>query len=230
MADGHEVRTVEDLEQDGELDPVQQGFMNEHGLQCGFCTPGMMMTARGAAGPQPRSDARPRSARPSPASCAAAPATRTSCGRSGGPPSHPRPPQAATEAVAVMTTTSDREPRPQSASAAGSRKEDAAIPAGPRAVHRRREAARHAARRRAAKPLRARADPCRSTPRAAEAHPKVRAVITGALLETFEAWRGSRRFPMTSSPSWPRTRSASRARRWRSSSPRTATPRGTRSS
>ena len=46
MADGHEVRTVEDLERDGELDVVQQGFMNEHGLQCGFCTPGMMMTAR----------------------------------------------------------------------------------------------------------------------------------------------------------------------------------------
>src|SRR6266516_4705406 len=46
MADGHEVRTVEDLEQDGELDPVQQGFMAEHGLQCGFCTPGMMMHAR----------------------------------------------------------------------------------------------------------------------------------------------------------------------------------------
>ncbi len=46
MADGHEVRTVESLEVDGELDPVQQGFMQEHGLQCGFCTPGMMMTAR----------------------------------------------------------------------------------------------------------------------------------------------------------------------------------------
>ena len=46
MADGHEVRTVEDLEVDGRLDPVQQGFMEEHGLQCGFCTPGMMMTAR----------------------------------------------------------------------------------------------------------------------------------------------------------------------------------------
>ena len=45
MASGHEVRTVEDLEQAGELDPVQQGFMNEHGLQCGFCTPGMLMTA-----------------------------------------------------------------------------------------------------------------------------------------------------------------------------------------
>ena len=46
MAHGHSVRTVEDLERDGVLDPVQQGFMTEHGLQCGFCTPGMMMTAR----------------------------------------------------------------------------------------------------------------------------------------------------------------------------------------
>jgi carbon-monoxide dehydrogenase small subunit len=46
MADGRAVRTVEDLEQSGELDPIQQGFMTEHGLQCGFCTPGMMMTAR----------------------------------------------------------------------------------------------------------------------------------------------------------------------------------------
>ncbi|MDA8314688.1 MAG: (2Fe-2S)-binding protein [Actinomycetota bacterium] len=46
MAGGHEVRTVEGLERDGELDPVQQGFMQCHGLQCGFCTPGMMMTAR----------------------------------------------------------------------------------------------------------------------------------------------------------------------------------------
>jgi carbon-monoxide dehydrogenase small subunit len=46
MASGHDIRTVEDLERDGQLDPVQQGFMEEHGLQCGFCTPGMMMTAR----------------------------------------------------------------------------------------------------------------------------------------------------------------------------------------
>jgi len=46
MANGRTVRTVEDLEQDGHLDPVQIGFMEEHGLQCGFCTPGMMMTAR----------------------------------------------------------------------------------------------------------------------------------------------------------------------------------------
>ncbi len=46
MADGHEVATVEGLEVDSVLDPVQEGFMREHGLQCGFCTPGMMMTAR----------------------------------------------------------------------------------------------------------------------------------------------------------------------------------------
>ncbi|HTE63309.1 MAG TPA: (2Fe-2S)-binding protein [Solirubrobacteraceae bacterium] len=46
MAEGHEVRTVEGMERDGQLDPVQQGFMEEHGLQCGFCTPGMMLTAR----------------------------------------------------------------------------------------------------------------------------------------------------------------------------------------
>jgi carbon-monoxide dehydrogenase small subunit len=46
MADGHEVRTVEGMERDGVLDPVQQGFVEEHGLQCGFCTPGMMLTAR----------------------------------------------------------------------------------------------------------------------------------------------------------------------------------------
>ena len=46
MADGHAVRTVEDLEQGDVLDPVQQGFMECHGLQCGFCTPGMLMSAR----------------------------------------------------------------------------------------------------------------------------------------------------------------------------------------
>jgi carbon-monoxide dehydrogenase small subunit len=46
MAGGHAIRTVEDLEQGAVLDPVQQGFHEEHGLQCGFCTPGMMLTAR----------------------------------------------------------------------------------------------------------------------------------------------------------------------------------------
>jgi len=45
QADRGDVRTVEGLEQNGVLDPVQQGFWEKHGLQCGFCTPGMMMTA-----------------------------------------------------------------------------------------------------------------------------------------------------------------------------------------
>ena len=46
MCEGHEIRTVESLEVDGRLDPVQMGFHETHALQCGFCTPGMLMTAR----------------------------------------------------------------------------------------------------------------------------------------------------------------------------------------
>lgn len=45
MADGHEVRTVEGLGMASELHPVQEGFKQEHGLQCGFCTSGMMMAS-----------------------------------------------------------------------------------------------------------------------------------------------------------------------------------------
>ena len=45
QADGRAVRTVEGLEVAGALHPVQAGFKEEHGLQCGYCTPGMMMTA-----------------------------------------------------------------------------------------------------------------------------------------------------------------------------------------
>jgi aerobic carbon-monoxide dehydrogenase small subunit len=45
QADGREITTVEGLEQNGTLHPVQEGFWQEHGLQCGFCTPGMMMAA-----------------------------------------------------------------------------------------------------------------------------------------------------------------------------------------
>ncbi|HEY0781590.1 MAG TPA: (2Fe-2S)-binding protein [Thermoanaerobaculia bacterium] len=45
QADGRQVTTVEGLEKDGKLDPVQEGFYQEHGLQCGYCTPGMMLTS-----------------------------------------------------------------------------------------------------------------------------------------------------------------------------------------
>ena len=45
QADGHEVTTIEGLATDGELHPVQEAFRECHGLQCGFCTPGMVMSA-----------------------------------------------------------------------------------------------------------------------------------------------------------------------------------------
>ncbi|MDE3229329.1 MAG: (2Fe-2S)-binding protein [Chloroflexota bacterium] len=45
QVEGDEIRTVEGLEVGGKLSPIQEGFFQEHGLQCGYCTPGMMMTA-----------------------------------------------------------------------------------------------------------------------------------------------------------------------------------------
>ena len=56
MTSGHEVTTVEGMEVDGVLDPVQEGFMQCHGLQCGFCTPGMMLTARALLDSNPNPD------------------------------------------------------------------------------------------------------------------------------------------------------------------------------
>jgi aerobic carbon-monoxide dehydrogenase small subunit len=45
QADGCEIRTIEGMANDGKLHPLQEGFKEEHGLQCGFCTPGMIMAA-----------------------------------------------------------------------------------------------------------------------------------------------------------------------------------------
>ena len=45
QADGSEITTIEGLAVDGKLHPLQEGFWEEHGLQCGFCTPGMVMAA-----------------------------------------------------------------------------------------------------------------------------------------------------------------------------------------
>ena len=45
QADGHEITTIEGLARDGELHPLQQAFWDNHGLQCGFCTPGFIMAA-----------------------------------------------------------------------------------------------------------------------------------------------------------------------------------------
>ena len=46
QADRGEVETIEGMEQNGQLHPLQEGFWQEHGLQCGFCTPGMIMTSK----------------------------------------------------------------------------------------------------------------------------------------------------------------------------------------
>ena len=45
QADGREIRTIEGVATNGKLHPLQEGFKEEHGLQCGFCTPGMIMSA-----------------------------------------------------------------------------------------------------------------------------------------------------------------------------------------
>ncbi|MBP6822409.1 MAG: (2Fe-2S)-binding protein [Acidobacteria bacterium] len=47
QADGAEITTIEGLAQDGQLHPVQEGFWEKHGLQCGYCTPGMILAACG---------------------------------------------------------------------------------------------------------------------------------------------------------------------------------------
>jgi aerobic carbon-monoxide dehydrogenase small subunit len=46
QADGAEITTIEGLAKDGNLHPLQQGFWEEHGLQCGFCTPGMILASQ----------------------------------------------------------------------------------------------------------------------------------------------------------------------------------------
>ena len=98
QADGHEVTTVEGLATNGELHPMQQAFHENHALQCGFCTPGMIMQSGRPAEGQPESRPRQRSATASRATCAGAPATRTSSR-----PSWPRRRQAR-----VMTVTEER--------------------------------------------------------------------------------------------------------------------------
>jgi aerobic carbon-monoxide dehydrogenase small subunit len=56
QADGSDILTVEGLERDGKLHPLQEGFWQEHGLQCGYCTPGMLMTGYALLGRNPSPD------------------------------------------------------------------------------------------------------------------------------------------------------------------------------
>jgi carbon-monoxide dehydrogenase small subunit len=54
QADGASVDTIEGLGADGELDPLQQAFSDHHALQCGYCTPGMLMSAKALLSENPR--------------------------------------------------------------------------------------------------------------------------------------------------------------------------------
>lgn len=58
QANGRNVETIEGVAQDGQLHPLQEGFWERHGLQCGYCTPGMIMTAKAflAQNPNPSED------------------------------------------------------------------------------------------------------------------------------------------------------------------------------
>jgi carbon-monoxide dehydrogenase small subunit len=58
QADGAEIETIENLAAGGELHPLQEGFWEKHGLQCGYCTPGMIMCLKGflAENPNPTED------------------------------------------------------------------------------------------------------------------------------------------------------------------------------
>ncbi len=247
MAGGREVRTVEGLEQDGVLDPIQEGFMQCHGLQCGFCTPGMLMTCprppRQGPGPEradhPRGHLRAdlplhrlhhdrpvgavgRAAREGPA-----PARR----RAG----HDRgePVMTVTEPAGTVETAEDLEHADNDKKPCGHgrmlRKEDPRFIRGrgryvddvqlPGMLH--------------LAILRSPVAHARITgidTTAAESHPKVKARRHRRRCSPRRAWPGCRPCPTTCRPCWPPTRSASRARRSPSSSPRTGTPPATPSS
>ena len=214
MCEGHEIRTVESLEVDGQLDPIQQGFHERHALQCGFCTPGMLMTARALLDENPDPDRagdphgdlrrdlplhglqEHRQRRPL--------GGRARSRRAGRRSEHGRrrePPE-------PLDRAPDRLRPPE---AQGGR----ALHPRPGHLPRRHRAAGHGARRRAAQPVRARAhrldrhlaprwriptSPPSSPPRTSRR----------------SAWPGCRRSPTTRRPCSPATRSASRARRSRS--------------
>ena len=110
QADGHEVTTIEGLADRRRAAPGAEAFHENHALQCGFCTPGMIMQSIDLLAENPDPDRATRSAKGWRATCAAAPATRTSSGR-------PRPPPRERTA---MTATEERPaacPQPEIGSA-----------------------------------------------------------------------------------------------------------------
>ena len=206
-ATGHEIRTVESLEVDGELDPVQQGFHELHALQCGFCTPGMLMTSRALLDENP--DPTEQEIRTA--------ISRRDLPLHGLQEHRRRGPlggraRGRRQEVVSMAADRDRPPdrlRPPQAQ-------------GGRALHprqghlpRRHPPARHGPRRAPAQPVRAREDQLDRHDRGARA-PERRRGRSPPRTSRRSASPGCRRSPTTRRPCWRATRSASRARRSRS--------------
>ena len=96
-APGRDIITIEGLSDGGELHPIQQALVEHGGTQCGFCTPGIVLSAKALLDANPQPDGRRTSATPSPATCAAAPATARSSR-----PSRPPPSRHATGTLSTM--------------------------------------------------------------------------------------------------------------------------------
>ena len=201
MTAGHEVRTVEGMAAGGTLDPVQQGFMEEHGLQCGFCTPGMMLTARALLDRNPHPDETEIREAISGQICRCT-GYATIVRSVQWAAAHPAGNDAAARRAAGgagMTAVEDRrrdQPRHDRRGPADRLRPHPAQ-GGP-AVHpregplpRRHRAARDAARRDPARPRWRTPGWCPSTPPRRCAHPKVLAVITGKDLEGLEPGVGA---------------------------------------
>ena len=156
QADGAEITTVEGLAAaDEDLHPVQQAFWDHHGLQCGFCTPGILLTDARLPAREHRAHRRRRSTRRSRATSAAAPATED---RRGGR----RPPTR--RGSADMSVDDGRRPREAHGGPAAAARRGR--------LRRRHQAPRDAAHGRAAQPARARPDPRRRHRAAALADPR----------------------------------------------------------
>ena len=91
QADGSKITTIEGLADGGKLSALQEAFWSTHGLQCGFCTPGMIFAAHEILANASAIRSPRRSVTASKATCAAARATRTSCARCRRPPIRGRP-------------------------------------------------------------------------------------------------------------------------------------------
>ena len=233
MADGHRVRTVEDLARGGRAGPGPAGLRGVPRAAVRVLHAGHDDDRPVAARPHTRSRPRRRSARPCPASCAGAPATRTSCGPSSGPAEHAGRPAARAgrargrPAGGGLMSAAPIRPATGPTARCGARRTPGSCAArarswttsgGPACCTARSCAARW----RTPGSCAWTPPPRRPTPGSGPSSP--------ARCCSSASWPGCPPCPVTSRPCWPPTRSGSRARRSRSSSPRTATRPGTRSS